>query len=170
MLPDRVKQKLNTQINSDELPIISAHQIWKIQKGRKISQSAVPCELPPRLRNEFSVELCKPAALIFNNITKSAEWCESWKLEYGTPLEKVTNPANEGSLRIISITHHLSITYERFVLKWLLDYIGDKLDPYQFGGVKGHSVAHYLIEIQNFILYNQDLDKPQATLMAGIDI
>jgi hypothetical protein len=56
------------------------------------------------------------------------------------------------------------------VLKWLLDYIGDKLDPYQFGGVKGHSVAHYLIEIQNSILYNQDLDKPQATLMAGIDI
>ena len=56
------------------------------------------------------------------------------------------------------------------MLEWLLDYIGDKLDPDQFGGVKGHSVAHYLKEIQNSILYNQDLDKPQATLMAGIDI
>ena len=42
--------------------------------------------------------------------------------------------------------------------------------PDQFGGVKGHSVAHYFIEVQNFILYNQDLDKPQETLMAGIDI
>ena len=108
--------------------------------------------------------------MIFNNITRTAEWCDDWKLEYGTPLEKVVNPANEGSLRIISITHNLSITYERFVLKWLLEYIGDKLDPDQFGGVKGHSVAHYLIEIQNTILYNQDLDKPQATLMAGVDI
>ena len=56
------------------------------------------------------------------------------------------------------------------MLKWLLEYVGDKLDPDQFGGVKGHAVAHYLIEIQNSILYNQDLEKPQATLMAGVDI
>ena len=67
-----------------------------------------------------------------------------WKLEYGTPLEKVPNPANEESLRIILITPQLSITYERFVLSWLLEYVGDKLDPDQFKGVKGHSVAHYL--------------------------
>ena len=119
MLPHRVQQKLNSDISTDDLPVISAHDIWQIQKGIKKTQSAVPGELPPRLRNEFSVELCEPAALIFNNITRSAEWCEDWKLEYGTPLEKVLNPANEGSLRIISITYHLSITYERFVLKWL---------------------------------------------------
>ena len=169
-LPDRVQQKLNSDINTEELTNISANQIWEIQKGRKKSQSAVPGEFPLRLRNEFSVELCEPAALIFNNITRSAEWCEDWKQEYGTPLKKVVNPVNEGSLRIISITHHLSITYERFVLKWLLEHIGEKLDPDQFGGVKGHSVAHYLIEIQNSILYNQDLDKPQATMMAGVDI
>ena len=169
-LPDRVQQKINSAINPEDLPEISAYQIWQIQKGRKKTQSSVPGELPPRLRNQFTVELCEPAALIFNKITRSAEWCEDWKIEYGTPLEKVTNPANEEQLRIISITHQLSITYERFILKWLLDYVGDKLDPDQFGGVKGHSVAHYLIEIQNSILYNQDLENPKATLMAGVDI
>ena len=31
-------------------------------------------------------------------------------------------------------------------------------------------MAHYLIEIQNAILYNQDLDKPFATLLTVIDI
>ena len=169
-LPDRVQLKLSSQINPEDLPKITAQHVWQIQKGKKKTLSAVPGKLPPRLRNEFFVELCQPAAIIFNNITISGEWCEEWKLEYGTPLEKVTNPANEESLRIISITHHLSITYERFVLMWLLEYVGDKLDPDQFGGVKGHSVAHYLIEIQNSILYNQDLEKPQATLMAGVDI
>ena len=56
------------------------------------------------------------------------------------------------------------------MLKWLLEYVGDKLDPDQFGGVKGHAVAHYLIEIQNSIIYNQDLEKPFATMMAGVDI
>jgi hypothetical protein len=95
-LPDRVKQKLTSLTNPKDLPTISAQQVWQIQNGKKKTQSAVPDELPPRLRNEFSVELCQPASIIFNNITKSAEWCESWKLEYGTPLEKVTNPANEG--------------------------------------------------------------------------
>ena len=36
--------------------------------------------------------------------------------------------------------------------------------------MKEHSVAHYLLEIQNSILYNQDLGKPQAAMMAGVDI
>ena len=59
---------------------------------------------------------------------------------------------------------------ERFVIDWLLVYIEDKLDRDQFGGQKGHSIAHYLIEISNFILYNQDLSKPLSTMFAGIDI
>jgi hypothetical protein len=40
----------------------------------------------------------------------------------------------------------------------------------QFGGLPGHSIAHYLIEITNFILYNQDLPKPLSTMFAGVDI
>ena len=59
---------------------------------------------------------------------------------------------------------------ERFIIDWLLVYIEDKLDRDQFGGQKGHSIAHYLIEISNFILYNQDLSKPLSTMFAGIDI
>jgi hypothetical protein len=116
------------------------------------------------------VELCEPAAAIFNNITRTGQWVEDWKQEFGTPLKKVPVPANEESLRIIAITNHFSLIYERFVLKWVLHYIQDKLDPDQFGGQKGHSVAHYLIEVQNAILYNQDLDKPYATVLTAIDI
>ena len=85
-------------------------------------------------------------------------------------MKKIPVPANEKDLRIISITNHFSLIYERFVLKWLLYYVEDKLDPDQFGGRKGHAVAHYLIEIQNAILYNQDLEKPFATLLTAIDI
>ena len=44
------------------------------------------------------------------------------------------------------------------------------MDPDQLGGLKENSVAHYLIEIPNFILYNQDLKEPQATISAFIDI
>ena len=76
---------------------------------------------------------------------------EDWKQEFGTPLKKVPVPANEESLRIIAITNHFSLIYERFVLKWVLHYIQDKLDPDQFVGQKGHSVAHYLIEECNIV-------------------
>ena len=47
--------------------------------------------------------------------------------------------------------------------------IGHKLDRDQFGGQKGNSISHYLIEMTNFILYNQDLKNPQATLAAILD-
>ena len=39
-----------------------------------------------------------------------------------------------------------------------------KLDPDLLGGMNGSSISHYLIEMTNFILYNQDLKDPQATL------
>ena len=49
----------------------------------------------------------------------------------------------------------------------MLHYIENKLDPDQFGEQMGHSVANYLIEVQNAILYNQDLDKAHATLLGA---
>ena len=38
------------------------------------------------------------------------------------------------------------------------------MDFSQYGGLKGQSTSHYLIDLVNFILFNQDLKKPQATL------
>ena len=170
ILPERVRTKLLMSANPADIPVITPHDVWQIQQGRDKTQSCVPGDLPARLRYEFQVELCEPAALIFNNISRTGQWVEDWLQEFGTPLKKVPVPANEKSLRIIAITNHFSLVYERFVLKWLLHYVEDKLDPDQFGGRKGHSVAHYLIEVQNAILYNQDLDKPFATLLTAIDI
>ena len=58
---------------------------------------------------------------------------------------------------------------EKFVFNWLIASIGSKLDWNQFGGQKGNSVAHYLIEFINFVQYNQDLRNIQATLATFID-
>ena len=55
-------------------------------------------------------------------------------------------------------------------MQWLLSFIQDKLDRDQFGGVRGHSVAHYLIEVMNFVLYNQDLSEPVSTILTAADI
>ena len=52
---------------------------------------------------------------------------------------------------------------------WLLEIIGDKLDFRQYGGTKGNSLTHYLIELLNFILYNQDFKEPTAVLACLVD-
>ena len=58
---------------------------------------------------------------------------------------------------------------KKFVLKWLLFYVGDKLDPNQYGGMKGKSISHYLIDFVNFVLYNQDFNIPHMILAGMID-
>ena len=74
-----------------------------------------------------------------------------------TPIQKIKNPSNEDDLRIISLTNYLSKQFEQFVIIWLLKYVGSQLDCGQYGGVKGSSISHYLINFINFILFNQDL-------------
>ena len=90
-------------------------------------------------------------------------------MEYGTPLQKTKNPVNEDQLRIISLTSYLSKQFEQFVITWLLEHIGDKMDWGQYGGVKGSSISHYLIDFVNFVLYNQDMKIPHAVLAVMVD-
>ena len=79
------------------------------------------------------------------------------------PLENVEQ------LRVISITNKLSIMSEKFILRWIWPHIKHNIDRDQFGGISRNSVAHYLIEITNFILYNLDMKTPMATILTMFD-
>ena len=70
-------------------------------------------------------------------------------------LKKVTVPETESDTRIISLTAFWSKSMEMFVMDWLNTYIGHKLDWSQYGGLKGSSTTHYMIDLVNFVLYNQ---------------
>ena len=61
-------------------------------------------------------------------------------MEWVTPISKVADPETEHDLRPISLTAFCSKVTERFVVDWLLEFIGDKLDLRQYGGIKGNSV------------------------------
>ena len=54
-------------------------------------------------------------------------------------------------------------------MEWLLEHIGDKIDIRQFGGAKGNSITHYIIELINFILSNQEDTAPTAILACLVD-
>ena len=58
---------------------------------------------------------------------------------------------------------------ESFVVNWLLDLIGPKIDFRQYGGLKGNSVSHYVIKFINFVLACQDNNDQTAVLACFID-
>ena len=173
-LPDRVIQKIENPENESVIPQIFEHDVFKRISQANKPKSGVPGDLPRKLVSEFGPEITVPITKIFSSVLNSAsqgtaKWPSSWKQEFGVPLQKITDPQSEDDLRVISLTSFFSKVLEKFVLEWLMSYVGKKLDPKQFGGLKGNSVSHYLIKMINFILYNQDYNLPIAILACIID-
>ena len=165
-LPHRVKVKLS---NAGNAPLINAQDTLKKMQSSKKPRSVVPGDLPCKIVKEFSEELSVPLSSILNNTFQSATWPEQWKMEYVTPIGKIPMPETEDDLRPISLTNFSSKVAEHFIVEWLLKYIGDKIDIRQFGGSKGNSITHYIIELINFILSNQEQTSPTAILAVMVD-
>ena len=165
-LPARVQTQLETDVTP---PLISEYDTYlKIMSAKK-PQSGVPGDMPKTIIKEFAPELAAPASKIINNIFQSCEWPAHWKLEYVTAIGKVPVPETEDDLRPISLTAFFSKATEHFMVMWLLKFIGDKIDFRQYGGTKGNSITHYLIEFINFILFNQDSTAQTAVLACMVD-
>ena len=59
---------------------------------------------------------------------------------------------------------------EAFLVDWLLSFISEDLDLNQFGGRKGVSTVHYLLNFLDFIHSNLDKSSPHAVLGVLIDL
>ena len=88
----------------------------------------------PKIVQEFAPELATPLGCLINNIIQSGEWPDQWKLEWVTAIGKKPLPETEDDLRPISLTSFFSKVTEQIIVKWLLDYIGEKMDFRQYGG------------------------------------
>jgi hypothetical protein len=169
-LDTRVCQSIQNSKNEYK-PYISEKLVASKIERAKNTKAGVEGDLPIKLTKQFSKELAVPAAKIFNKIVETGEWPTRWKLEKGIPLNKVKpkQPVSESELRIISLTPFLSKAFERIVFDWLIHFIGNKMDWSQYGGTRGSSSSHYIIDLITFILYNQDLKEPKAILTAMVD-
>ena len=165
-LPTRVQEKLKLPGTP---PSVNEFEIYQQINAAKKPKGGVECDLPRKITQEFSPELATPMCEIINSILISGEWPCQWKLEQVIPVPKIPVPLNEDDLRPISLTPFFSKVVEHFVVKWLLNYIEDKIDVHQYGGQKGDSINHYLIELVNFILYCQDSSEQIAVLACLVD-
>ena len=135
-------------------------------KSFKKPKSRIGGDLFPILVNQFHDILAIPLCEIYNTITRTKEWPESWKIEYVSVIPKTNNPKEVEQLRNISYTLLVSKVYESFLLDWASEEV--KLQDNQFGGVKGCSTAHYLINLWQEILSNAD-DNRSATVLTAVD-
>ena len=166
-LPTRVVEKLKSR--DEQPPYLSDYEVWRQIVATKKPRSGVPKDLPKTIIQEFAPEIATPLSVIINRMLHSGVWPDEWKLEYVTPIGKKPYPESEDDLRPISLTPFYSKVAEKFVSGWLLDYIGDKLDIRQYGGLKGSSTTHYIIELVNFILAAQDSADQTAVLACLVD-
>ena len=81
---------------------------------------------------------------ILHKFAETGTWPEQYQTEWGTPIEKTKNPSDESQTRVISCTNKMNLVFEKQVLKWLMQFVKFKLDPDQFGGMKGNSINHYI--------------------------
>ena len=78
-----------------------------------------------------------------------------WKDSNITPVPKIHPSTDEGDIR----THHaFPKTLKTLSLKWMISDIRDKIDPRQFGCLKGRSTTYCLLDmVHNWLSH---LDSP----------
>ena len=148
------------------IPRLLPFQVAGRIRAFKKPKSMVKGDIFPALVHKFATLLAVPLTDIFNEISRSAVWPKIWKQEFVTVIPKCRSPTELGDLRNISCTMLPSKIYESYVLNWLSHEVRCKDN--QYGGIKGCSVDHLLVDLWDEILWNLE-DERAATMITGID-
>ena len=142
------------------------HEISSRLKNCKKPKSKVAGDIDPKLVNKYHDLLAIPLHFIFKSCYATGTWPALWSSETVTVIPKCTNPTNLSQLRNLSCTPLFSKVMESF----LLEKIRAQSPPgeCQFGGIKGSSVDHFLIESWHSIFTALE-DPNAAAAVASID-
>ena len=149
-----------------DIPMLHPFQVEGRIRAFKKPKSMVKGDIFPSLMGKFAGLLAVPLADIFNSISTTKVWPTVWKQEFVTVIPKCRTPASMGDLRNISCTMLPSKIYESYVLNWLSEEVTCKNN--QYGGIKGCSVNHLLVELWDQICWDLE-DARAATLVTAID-
>jgi hypothetical protein len=143
-------------------PYISIAQVcFKLLKIKAFKSNGPDC-IPNRVLSQYTQELANPVAKIFNKSLLHSEFPVPWKDANIIPIPKAQSIMCEDETRPIALTATLSKVLEDFVVTWMIDDVKDRIDPKQFGSLRGSSTTFSLIEMINNWL--QALDSPKRYL------
>lgn len=148
------------------LPFLTCEMVQRRLESCKKPNSMVRGDIFPKLVKPCSEYLSVPLSYIYNEIMHSFVWPIEWKREYVTAIPKKSLPADFSDLRNISCTNLFSKVFESFVLQFAQEEISLKKN--QYGGVKGCSTSHLLIDLMQEIFENGE-DYRSATVITAID-
>ena len=137
---------------------LEEYQIASRLKHCKKPKSQVYGDIPPKLVAANADFLAIPLCHIFNQSLRERAWPDIWKREIVNVIPKTPSPSNLGELRNLSCTPLFSKVFEHFVLEDLKGTVS--LSKSQYGGVKGISTDHFLIDSWQQIL--KALEDPDA--------
>ena len=128
-------------------PKLEPHEVCRKLLSIKAFKSSGPDNIPSRILKEFAYELAEPITKIFNVSLASGSVPKIWKDSDIIPIPKKQQPTCEEETRPISLTSCLCKVLEDFVVSWMITDIGDKIDPRQFGCLKGISTTYCLLDM-----------------------
>ena len=149
-----------------DLPLLSPAAVQVMLNKAKKTGSMVQGDIFPKLINRCSGVLAWPLSAIFNCILATYRWPIHWKKEYVTIIPKKSTPKELSDLRNISCTLFFSKVFEQYVLECLQEEF--TLKDNQYGGVKGCSTTHMIVDILQEICENAE-DYRSATVLCAID-
>ncbi len=122
-----------------------------------------PDGLPAWIFHDFSHIPVEHLASIANAAMRQGVHPNMWKLSNTVPVPKVNPPPPlkktpniQSDLRPISLIPIASKVLEYFPCEWIYECIKDKVDPNQFGEIKGSSTTLALIHFVNYIAKETD--------------
>ena len=83
-------------------------------------------------------------------------------------IEKIPNPASINDTRSISKSP-FQCTLKKIVVKWHLFLIEPQIDWGQYGGMRGCSISHLMVELLTFVHFNVDIRSRQGITLTAID-
>lgn len=143
-------------------PPMTLEEVKKKLADAKKPNSSVRGDVLPRLMKEHHQLLAVPVQRIFNAVFASGCWPSQWKEETTVVIPKVNNPESLAECRNISCTPFLSKVLESVLLEDLRKEI--PVDPLQYGGLKGSSVDHLLLDLLDEVHGALDVGRPAAVL------
>ena len=143
---------------------ITIEEVAKRLKDAKKPGSQVKGDLLPRVMKKHHQMIAAPVTRIFNAVFKEGRWPEAWKEETTVVIPKVANGIL-ADCRNISCTPFLSKVLEGVILDDLRLAITP--DPVQYGGIKGCSVDHLLVDLFDAIL--EPMEGGASSIVLGID-
>ena len=149
------------------IPQLDLKGVTKFIRQFKKCTSRVNGDIPRELVNPCAEDLARALTPIYNACFLTKKWPSLWKIETIVPIPKTISPGSLDDIRPISMTTLWSKMLETYLARFTMEETKDNWSHNQYGGRKGASTDHVLIEVWDRIL--SGLEHNKAVVLAGID-